>query len=77
MAPRRLTENLSVMHHFGGWHPDGVQIVYASNERDARFFDVYTLNVDSGERRQLFQGDGSYYAGGYSPDGRSVVVQRA
>src|SRR5829696_5325048 len=60
LAPRRLTEDLSVMHAFGGWHPDGQQISYSSNERDARFFDIYTLNVDSGERRLVFQGDGSY-----------------
>jgi dipeptidyl aminopeptidase/acylaminoacyl peptidase len=77
LAPRRLTEDLSVMHAFGGWHPDGKQISYASNERDARFFDIYTMDVESGESRRLFQGDGSYYAGGYSPDGRSVLVQRA
>jgi dipeptidyl aminopeptidase/acylaminoacyl peptidase len=77
LAPRRLTDNLETIHTFGGWHPDGTQIVYSSNERDAFFFDVYTLNVETGERRQVFQGDGSYYAGGYSPDGRSVLVQRA
>jgi dipeptidyl aminopeptidase/acylaminoacyl peptidase len=77
LAPRRLTEDLSVMHAFGGWHPDGQEIAYSSNARDARFFDVYTMNVDSGERRLVFKGDGSYYAGAYSPDGRSVLVQRA
>jgi len=51
--------------------------VFSSNERDARFFDVYVMNVETGARRLLFQGDGSYHAGGFSPDGASVLVLRA
>ncbi len=77
LAPRRLTDSLDTIHTFGGWHPDGTSITFSSNERSPFFFDVYTLNVESGERRLLFQGDGSYYAGGYSPDGALVLVQRA
>lgn len=77
LAPRALTDSLTTIHSFGGWHPDGKQIAFDSNERDPRFFDVYVMNVESGERRLLFQGDGSYHAGGFSPDGRSILVQRA
>jgi dipeptidyl aminopeptidase/acylaminoacyl peptidase len=76
-TPRLLTEAATAIHHWGGWHPDGTTIAFSSNERDPRFFDVYTLDVESGARRLLFQGDGSYYAGSFSPDGRSLLVQRA
>ena len=76
-APRALTDSPTTMHSFGGWSPDGTSIAFSSNERDARFFDVFIMNVESGDRRLLFQDDGSYHAGGFSPDGRSVLVQRA
>jgi len=76
-TPRLLTEPATAIHVWGGWHPDGKMIAFSSNERDPHFFDVYTLDVESGARRLLFQGDGSYYAGSFSPDGRSVLVQRA
>jgi dipeptidyl aminopeptidase/acylaminoacyl peptidase len=74
---RPLTDSPTTIHTFGGWHPDGTTIVFSSNERDPRYFDVYTLDVESGARRLLFQGDGSYYAGACSPDGRSALVVRA
>src|SRR6188768_679241 len=76
-TPRLLTESPTTIHVWGGWHPDGTTIVFSSNERDPHFFDVFTLDVESGARRLLFQGDGSYYVGSFSPDGRSVLVQRA
>ena len=51
-----LTSQPDVIHVFGGWQedgsassgwsPDGARIVYASNARDARFFDIYERAVD-------------------------------
>jgi dipeptidyl aminopeptidase/acylaminoacyl peptidase len=76
-TPRALTSNLDTIHQFGGWHPDGRTVAFSSNERDARFFDAYVLDVETGERRQVFQGDGTYYATGISPDGRSLLLQEA
>src|SRR5262249_45685240 len=76
-SPKPLTASPTTMHEFGGWHPDGTRIAFSSNERDARFFDVYLMDVESGACRLLFQGDGTYHAGGFSPDGLSVLVQRA
>jgi dipeptidyl aminopeptidase/acylaminoacyl peptidase len=75
-TPRLLTEAPMAIHVWGGWHPDGRSIVFSSNERDPRYFDLYTLDVESGARRLIFQGDATYYAGSFSPDGRSVLVQR-
>ena len=75
-APRLLTEAEMAIHVWGGWHPDAKTIVFSSNERDPRYFDVFTLDVESGARRLLFQDDATYYAGGFSPDGRSVLILR-
>ncbi|HEX6122644.1 MAG TPA: hypothetical protein VFY89_05765, partial [Ktedonobacterales bacterium] len=81
-----LTEQPDVIHQFGGWQedgthsngwsPDGALITYASNARDARFFDVYERPVAGGAPRPLLQHDGTNYSAGYSPDGRAVLVQR-
>ena len=76
-SPRLLTEAPEVIHLFGGWHPDGRTIAYSSNERDPACFDVHTLDVESGERRLLFRGDGTFYARRFSPDGASLLVERA
>lgn len=73
---RPLTNKPEVMHTFGGWSPDGKRIVYGSNERDARFFDVYEMDVHSGERRLILQHDGSNMPLHYSPDGTHVIVSR-
>ncbi|GHO50194.1 S9 family peptidase [Ktedonospora formicarum] len=71
-----LTNKPEVMHAFGGWSPDGERIVYGSNERDARFFDVYEMNIRNGERRLLLQQDGSNMPLRYSPDGTQILVSR-
>ncbi|GCE16932.1 S9 family peptidase [Dictyobacter kobayashii] len=71
-----LTSNLEVMHIFGDWSPDGQYITYSSNERDARYFDVYEMEVATGERRLLLQHDGTNYVHGYSPDGSQIQVSR-
>ena len=71
-----LTDQPEVMFLFGGWSPDGQRISYSSNERDGRFFDVYERDMQSNEIQPLLQQDGTNYAAGYSPDGRSVLVSR-
>ena len=77
MTPRPLTDTHQAIHTFGGWHPDGRTIAFSSNERDARFFDAYVLDVETGARRAVFEGDGTFYAAGFSPDGRLLAVQQA
>jgi dipeptidyl aminopeptidase/acylaminoacyl peptidase len=83
-----LTSQPDVIHVFSGWQeagsassgwsPDGARIVYASNARDARFFDIYERAVDDLDTAPhlLLQHDGTNYPAGYSPDGRFVLVQR-
>ena len=62
----------------GGWSPDGKRIVYASNARDPRFFDIYERSVAdlASPPRLLLRGDGTYYPARYAPDGREVLVER-
>ncbi|GAC1423514.1 MAG: S9 family peptidase [Ktedonobacteraceae bacterium] len=69
-----LTTKPEVMYLFGGWSPDNLHISYSSNERDARYFDVYERNVETGAVTLLFQHNGTNYAGTYSPDGQYLLI---
>ncbi len=73
---RPLTENLAAMHVFGGWAPDGRSIAYASNERDPASFDLIVQDVDTGERRTVYHGDGTFSVECWSPDGQRMIVSR-
>ena len=77
VTPRPLTTNLDVIHQFGGWHPNGRTIAFSSNERDSRFFDAYLLDIETGERRCIYQGDGTYCSSSISADGKRLLLQEA
>jgi dipeptidyl aminopeptidase/acylaminoacyl peptidase len=72
-----LTSQPEVIHNFGGWSPDGTHIIYSSNERDSRYFDIYERDMRTGETKQLYQQDGTNFAFRYSRDGRCVLMSRA
>lgn len=72
----KLTDRPEVIYQFGDWSPDGMRIAYSSNERDIRFSDVYERPIAGGKPRLLLQQDGTNSARRYSPDGRSLLVER-
>ena len=71
-----LTSQPETIHRFGGWSDDGSRIIYSSNERDSRYFDIYERNVETGETKQLYQHDGTNHAFRYSLDGHYVLMSR-
>jgi dipeptidyl aminopeptidase/acylaminoacyl peptidase len=71
-----LTNQPQVMHRAGLWSPDGQRIVYASNERDPRYFDIYERQLTSDEPRLLWQQDSTNFPAAYSPDGSQVIISR-
>lgn len=73
---RQIAGAPNTICEFGAWSPDGQRIAYASNERDARFFDVYERDVATGDTRAYTLPDGSYWPERYSPDGRSLLISR-
>ena len=73
---RQIAGSPNTICEFGAWSPDGQRIAYASNERDARFFDVYERDVTTGDTRAHSLPDGSYWPERYSPDGRSLLISR-
>lgn len=71
---RALTDAPKVRHNFGEWSHDGRRISYASNKRNANFFDIYVMDVSSGREEMVYQQDGSNNVTAWSQDGRYMIV---
>ena len=71
---KALTARPKVIHIWGGWSADSKRIAYAANTRDQAFFDVYVMDVGTGEETRVFQGDGHFAPVAWSPDGRQLAV---
>jgi dipeptidyl aminopeptidase/acylaminoacyl peptidase len=73
-----LTDAPDVFHVFGDWSHDGQRIAYASNARDAAFFDVYVQEVREGApAERVYTHDGTNYASTWSPDDGALLITRA
>ncbi|WP_137286775.1 S9 family peptidase [Halorussus salinisoli] len=75
----QLTDDPDAIHLWGGWHPDGENIVFAANRRDRSRFDVYVMDADGGDPRLTSESDedGFLSVEGWSPSGDSLVVQKS
>jgi len=74
---RQLTDAPKIRYNFGAWSADGRRISYASNKRDPNFFDIYTMEVATGQESLVYQQDGSNAPAAWSHDGRFIVVSRS
>ena len=74
-----LTEMPDAKHRWGGWSPDGERFAFASNRRDEAVFDIYVQDRDAtGDEAELvWEGDGWLSVGGFSPDGKHLLVSEA
>ncbi len=72
-----ITNQSVVKHDFGGWSPDGKSICFTSTERNGTDFDAYILNIETGEKRCIFDQGGWCGALGFSPLGTYVIVGRS
>jgi dipeptidyl aminopeptidase/acylaminoacyl peptidase len=71
---RPIAVDDNVIHNPGDWSRDGRYISYTSNERDARYFDVYVFDTRSGESKRIFQRDENMSAHKFSPNGKYLLV---
>ncbi|HEY6925806.1 MAG TPA: DUF885 family protein, partial [Steroidobacteraceae bacterium] len=71
-----VTPGPKLRARFVGWAPDGRSFFAATNERDARFFDLYEFAAEGYDRHLLFQNDAGYQIRAVSPDRRYVAVSR-
>ncbi|MHB1769712.1 MAG: S9 family peptidase [Minisyncoccota bacterium] len=71
-----ITAKPDVRHDFGAWSPDGKSISFASNERNGKDFDVYVMDIDTLEKRCVFDEGEWCVAEGFSPRGTYVTVRK-
>jgi dipeptidyl aminopeptidase/acylaminoacyl peptidase len=62
---------------FFGWSDDESAFYVLSNERDARFMDLYRYDAKTYARTLLFQNDGGYDVGDVSPDEKWVALEKS
>jgi dipeptidyl aminopeptidase/acylaminoacyl peptidase len=74
-----LTDMPDAKHLWGGWSHDGERFAFASNRRDEAVFDVYVQGRDEtgADADLVYESDGWYTPGGFSPDDARLIVTRA
>jgi dipeptidyl aminopeptidase/acylaminoacyl peptidase len=70
---RRLTANGDAIHRFGDWSREGDRIVYSSNARNGIDFDLYEMELSSGEERLLRECSGQRQPEVWTGDGRYLL----
>lgn len=71
---RELLSPSEAFRSFGGFSADGAKIAYSSTQRNGRDFDIYTLDVASGEEKRVYEGYFGFFVEAWSPDGTSLVL---
>jgi len=69
-----LTPGDKLEAQFLGWAQDDTSFFIGSNERDARYFDIYEYQTDGYERQLIYQNDEAYVFSGISTDRRSIAL---
>jgi len=73
---RDLTPGEKLKAVFAKWTRDGGAFYVRSNERDARFFDVYRYDAKTYARTSVYQDDVGYDFGDISEDTRWIAFQK-
>jgi dipeptidyl aminopeptidase/acylaminoacyl peptidase len=73
-SARALTADPRASHEWGGWSPDGARIALAANTRDPAHFDVFVQDVQTGERRCVWEGQGIVGVSGFRSDGKRLAI---
>ena len=71
---RDLTPGEKLKASFVGWSGDGGAFFVSSNERDARFFDIYRYDARTYERTLLYRNEHQYLPTDVSEDGQWVAL---
>ena len=76
-AEKDLTPGARVKASFAGWRPDGRAFYVRTNERDARFFDLYRFDAATYARTTLYKNDSGMNVETISGDERWLALQKS
>jgi dipeptidyl aminopeptidase/acylaminoacyl peptidase len=71
-----LTPGEGLKANFLGWSEDHRRFYISSNERDARYFDLYAYNASDYARELLYQDETGYGIGAISRDERWIALSK-
>lgn len=73
---KALTNDPTVRHNFAEVSNDGRFIYYSSNKRNRTFFDIYSMDLESGFENLLYKQDGNNSVAAVNNDGSKLIVSR-
>ena len=73
---RDLTPGEKLKAAFAGWTPDGAAFFVSTNERDARYFDIYRYDAATYERTMLYKNEHGHFPDDVSGDGKWVAMTK-
>jgi dipeptidyl aminopeptidase/acylaminoacyl peptidase len=73
---RDLTPGEKLKAMFAGWSHDDTAFYVITNERDARFFDIYRYDATSYDSTLLYKNEEGYQPAGMSDDGKWVALSK-
>lgn len=76
-STKDLTPGENVKASFLGWSGDGATFYVQTNERDARFFDLYKYKTNGYSRKLVFQNDEGYSLDAITTDSRHLALTKA
>ena len=71
---RRLTKEDNIQHYYPSLSPDGKSVVYAAY-REANIYEIYEMNIATGNVVQLTNRLGNLNAPEISPDGMHIIFK--
>lgn len=74
---RDLTPGEKVKANFLGWSHDRKSFFFSTNERDARFFDIYEMPIDSLKPSLIYKDETGYDFGDISNDKKFVAFEKS
>ncbi len=74
---RTLTNEPAVQHDLGVVSASGDRLYYASNKRNRSFFDIYSLDLMSGQEVLIYQQDGNNSVAAVNGIGSKFIVSRS
>ena len=69
-----LTESPDRRYMTPRFSPDGAQIAYTANLRNPKYFDIWVMDLDTRQTRQVRQVNGFNQIESWSPDGKRLIV---
>lgn len=73
---KNLTPEENEKANFIRWSEDNKSLIYISNKRDPKFFDVYKMVIGSWEPKMLYQNDEGYQLEGLSHDEKLIALSQ-